>query len=88
MRKLSANIAELMAMRTAAASPVDRNEPGRLQDFGPFGSNPGALKAKCHIPAQVASKPALVVVLHRVLVTAVQKVPLSKLLNYLNKSQL
>lgn len=64
MRKLSTNIAQLMAMRTAAAAPMDRNEPGRLQDFGPFGSNPGALKAKCHIPAQVASKPALVVVLH------------------------
>lgn len=63
MRKLSANIAQLMAMRTTAL-PVDRNEPGRLQDVGSFGTNPGALNAKCHIPAQIASKPALVVVLH------------------------
>jgi poly(hydroxyalkanoate) depolymerase family esterase len=63
MRKLSANIAQLMAMRTAAM-PMDRNEPGRLQDVGSFGTNPGALKAKSYIPAQVANTPALVVVLH------------------------
>jgi len=63
MRKLSANIAQLMAMRTAAM-PMDRTEPGRLQDVGPFGTNPGALKAKSYRPAQVTKTPALVVVLH------------------------
>ncbi|MBV2148120.1 PHB depolymerase family esterase [Sphingobium sp. AS12] len=64
MRKLSTNIARLMAMRTSMTAPMDRSEPCRLQDVGPFGSNPGALKAKCHIPPQIARKPALVVILH------------------------
>jgi len=64
MRKLSANIAQLVAMRAAAGSTMEANQPGRLQQVESFGSNPGALKAKCYIPAQVAQKPALVVVLH------------------------
>lgn len=64
MRKLSTNIAQLMAMKTSLAAPAGGNEASRLQEIGTFGTNPGALKAKCHIPKQVARKPALVVVLH------------------------
>lgn len=64
MRKLSANIAQLVAMRAAAGPTMEANQPGRLQQVESFGSNPGALKAKCYIPAQIAQKPALVVVLH------------------------
>ncbi len=64
MRKLSANIAQLVAMRAAAGPTMEANQPGRLQEVESFGTNPGALKAKCYIPAQVAQKPALVVVLH------------------------
>ena len=64
MRKLSANIAELVAMRAAAGSTMEANQPSRLQEVESFGTNPGALKAKCYVPAQVAQKPALVVVLH------------------------
>ena len=64
MRKLSANIAQLVAMRAAAGPTMEANQPSRLQEVESFGTNPGALKAKCYIPAQVAQKPALVVVLH------------------------
>ena len=64
MRKLSANIAQLVAMRAAAGSTMEANQPSRLQEVESFGTNPGALKAKCYVPAQVAQKPALVVVLH------------------------
>lgn len=64
MRKLSANIAQLVAMRAAAGSTIEANQPSRLQEVESFGTNPGALKAKCYVPAQVAQKPALVVVLH------------------------
>ena len=64
MRKLSANIAQLVAMRAAAGPTMEANQPSRLQEVESFGTNPGALKAKCYVPAQVAQKPALVVVLH------------------------
>jgi len=43
---------------------MEANQPSRLQEVESFGTNPGALKAKCYVPAQVAQKPALVVVLH------------------------
>ena len=64
MRKLSANIAQLVAMRAAAGPTMEASQPGRLREVESFGTNPGALKAKCYVPAQVAQKPALVVVLH------------------------
>ncbi|MGK2910612.1 MAG: extracellular catalytic domain type 1 short-chain-length polyhydroxyalkanoate depolymerase [Sphingobium sp.] len=64
MKKLSATIAQLAAMRSAIASSTSGGKPGRLRDLKSFGTNPGALKAKIHIPASLADKPALVVVLH------------------------
>ena len=36
----------------------------RLQDLSAFGSNPGALRARLHVPARLSERPALVVVLH------------------------
>ncbi len=63
LKKLSPAVARLAAMRAMAGSPM--NEPkGYLKDMTAFGSNPGALRAKVHIPEQVADNPALVVVLH------------------------
>ena len=63
LRKLSDAIAQMAAIRTMARSQM--NEPeGLLKDMAAFGSNPGALRAKVHVPEQVADDPALVVVLH------------------------
>ena len=64
MKKLSATIAQLAAMRAVVVSPAGNSPPSRLWDFEAFGSNPGALKAKIYVPAQLADNPALVVVLH------------------------
>ncbi|WP_242098626.1 PHB depolymerase family esterase [Sphingomonas sp. CROZ-RG-20F-R02-07] len=36
----------------------------RLVDLTGFGSNPGALRARVHVPARLTDRPALVVVLH------------------------
>ncbi|MEC3909371.1 PHB depolymerase family esterase [Sphingobium sp. CR2-8] len=63
MRKLSATIAQLAAMRTVGMASV-ANHPDRLQDLQEFGSNPGALKAKTYVPETRKARPALVVVLH------------------------
>lgn len=65
MRKLSDTIARLAAMRTQhgmmqAAPP----RSGRLSDLTDFGSNPGALKARMHVPAGLPDDAPLVVVLH------------------------
>lgn len=38
--------------------------PSRLKEVTGFGSNPGALRMKVYVPAQLAPSPALVVVLH------------------------
>ncbi|HEX7855936.1 MAG TPA: PHB depolymerase family esterase [Sphingobium sp.] len=35
-----------------------------MKDLGPFGTNPGALQAKVHIPAHLPDNPAIIVVLH------------------------
>lgn len=64
VKKLSATIAQLAAMRSAIASSTSDSKTGKLEDLKPFGTNPGALKAKIHIPASLVNKPALVVVLH------------------------
>lgn len=63
MRKLSTTIAQLAAMRAMGAASVG-TYPDRLQDLHAFGSNPGELSAKIHIPASLPERPALVVVLH------------------------
>jgi len=64
MTRLSATIANLAAMRGMSATPGDGGRPSHLRDLENFGSNPGALKGKIHIPARIREKPALVVVLH------------------------
>ena len=38
--------------------------PDRLTDLVDFGANPGALRARCHVPEDIAAGAALVVVLH------------------------
>ena len=62
MDKLSATIAKLAALKTPVAAPASSS--GRLLELKAFGSNPGALKARIYIPARLADRPALVVVLH------------------------
>ena len=52
------------AIGTAAAN--------RLVDLAEFGTNPGALSAHVHVPAQLAKRPALVVVLHGCTQTAAE----------------
>lgn len=64
MKKLSATIAELAAMRAAGAPYPVGLAPIRLENLAAFGTNPGALKAKVHVPARLADQPALVVVMH------------------------
>lgn len=63
MKKLSATIAELAAMRPAPGMPGN-GAKDRLKDLTGFGTNPGALQAKVHVPERLAASPALVVVLH------------------------
>lgn len=64
MTRLSATIAGLAAMRTMAARPQDAGSPSLLRDLENFGSNPGALIAKVHVPVRIGRQPPLVVVLH------------------------
>lgn len=64
MTRLSATIAKLASMRGMPAIPRDVGGQSRLKDLENFGSNPGALKAKIHIPVHISKLPALVVVLH------------------------
>ncbi|WP_256213630.1 extracellular catalytic domain type 1 short-chain-length polyhydroxyalkanoate depolymerase [Sphingobium sp. YR768] len=47
-----------------SVNPENAGGHSRLKDLENFGSNPGALKAKIHIAAEVSKRPALVVVLH------------------------
>ncbi len=65
MRKISDTMARLAALRaqygSQAAGP---SGPDNLQVLTGFGSNPGALKAKIHIPDDLPKGAALVVVLH------------------------
>lgn len=65
MRKLSDTIARLAALR--AQHPRHTRDPvplNRLQTLTDFGSNPGGLKAKCHLPEALPEGAPLVVVLH------------------------
>jgi len=62
MRNLSDTISRLAALRLAPGyMPVDQ---GRLTELADFGSNPGALRARIHIPEKLDYGAALVVVLH------------------------
>jgi poly(hydroxyalkanoate) depolymerase family esterase len=63
MRSMSDTLARLSKLR-AMQQPTWPSAPTPLADLGPFGSNPGGLEAKLHVPAGRAERPGLVVVLH------------------------
>ncbi len=62
MRSISDTIARLAKLRSANTQhlPVDE----RLMDLGAFGSNPGALEGRLHVPKDLPPRSALVIVLH------------------------
>lgn len=62
MRSLSDTLERLARFRAHKAEHA--SEPGRLQDVRDFGSNPGGLTGKVHVPSNLNEHPALVVVLH------------------------
>lgn len=62
MRTLSDTITRLSRLRASAAN--SKLDGGPLTSLGDFGSNPGALDGKIHVPSVLMPKPALVVVLH------------------------
>lgn len=65
MRNISDTIARLAALRALhAAHPPAAAAPGRLATLSDFGANPGALGARCHVPADLPAGAPLVVVLH------------------------
>lgn len=64
MTRLSATIARLAAMRASHSIQTDAVSPNSLASLDAFGTNPGALSAKIHVPEHIAENPALVVVLH------------------------
>lgn len=53
------SILGMIANTTAGTASADR-----LTDLSGFGSNPGALRARIHVPERLADRPSLVVVLH------------------------
>lgn len=68
MPSLGTTLAKLMQQKRMAefsgpATPMPEI-PDRLQDMHSFGSNPGALRARTHVPSGLAQGAALVVVLH------------------------
>ncbi|MDP1027839.1 PHB depolymerase family esterase [Sphingomonas sp. KR1UV-12] len=64
MRRLSDTLQRLAKARTAMPIMPPVSGADRLHDLTGFGSNPGALRARIHVPNTLAAKPALVVVLH------------------------
>lgn len=65
MRKISDTIARLSALRAQHSVHVnDTREGDRLQALTDFGSNPGALKGRVHLPPDLPKNAPLVVVLH------------------------
>lgn len=65
LRKISDTIARLSALRAQRSTHVpDHGGQGRLQALTDFGSNPGALKGKYHLPLDLPKIAPLVVVLH------------------------
>ncbi|SFC41991.1 esterase, PHB depolymerase family [Bosea sp. CRIB-10] len=64
MRKLSDTIARLSAYRTQLGAGAGVDAPGRLGTLPEFGSNPGALLARTHLPPELPAGAPLVVVLH------------------------
>lgn len=65
MRKISDTIARLSALRAQRSTHVpDHGGQDRLQALTNFGSNPGVLKARVHLPPDLPRNAPLVVVLH------------------------
>lgn len=64
MRKLSDTIARLSAYRTQLGTGAGPDMSGRLGTLPEFGSNPGALLARTHLPPELPAGAPLVVVLH------------------------
>jgi poly(hydroxyalkanoate) depolymerase family esterase len=64
MRKLSDTIARLSAYRTQLGTGAGPDMSGRLGTLPEFGSNPGALLARTHLPPELPPGAPLVVVLH------------------------
>lgn len=62
MRSISDTIERLSKLRAVKGQPFSGED--RLVDLGPFGSNPGALDAKLHLPKDLGRPAPLVVVLH------------------------
>lgn len=63
MPRLSDTIGRLVGQRMADAMTNAHGED-RLSDLTDFGPNPGNLRARVYVPAQLQPRPALVVVLH------------------------
>jgi poly(hydroxyalkanoate) depolymerase family esterase len=64
MRNLNDTIARLAAFRARAGTQGSPPGGDHLTDLPHFGSNPGALRARCFIPETLSESAALVVVLH------------------------
>ncbi|WP_442578179.1 extracellular catalytic domain type 1 short-chain-length polyhydroxyalkanoate depolymerase [Mesorhizobium sp. ASY16-5R] len=65
MRKISDTMARLATLHARhAASPGDIGAAHHLSALTAFGSNPGALQAKCYLPDSLPEGAPLVVVLH------------------------
>lgn len=64
MRRLSDTVARLAAARSATRAMPYAPGGSRLDDLTDFGSNPGALSGRCHVPADLPKGAPLVVVLH------------------------
>jgi poly(hydroxyalkanoate) depolymerase family esterase len=64
MRNLSDTIARLARLREARARSEGSPGQDRLSDLAAFGSNPGGLRARFHVPDGLPKDAPLVVVLH------------------------
>ncbi|UYY58180.1 alpha/beta hydrolase family esterase [Sphingomonas sp. S2-65] len=64
MRSLNDTIRRLGALRELTPAMPARQGDDRLADLTGFGSNPGALRARYHVPGELRADAALVVVLH------------------------
>lgn len=65
MRHLNDTLQRISALRqNAIAGAAPPGGEDRLSDLPDFGSNPGALRCRFYVPAELGPSPALVVVLH------------------------
>jgi len=64
MRSISDTLTRLAALRAAAPGAQGDTVPNVLETLEGFGTNPGALQARYHVPAGLGPQAPLVVVLH------------------------